>query len=79
MNSKSHQSHISNHGVVVQVGSDAYNKKGNFLTHLLLHNMGVKIFHVFVFFKIAYLSFRLLHVIVFLVVRRSRMLFGSPV
>ena len=37
------------HGVLVQVDSDGYIKLCTFLTHLLLHNVGVEIFHRFFF------------------------------
>ena len=36
------------YGVLIQVGSDAY-MYCNFLTHILLHNIGVKTFIVFFF------------------------------
>ena len=45
------------YGVLVQVGSDAY-MHCNFLTLILLHNIGVKTFHRF-FFKIV--NFRFLY------------------
>ena len=46
------------YGVLIQVGSDAY-MYCNFLTHSLLHNVGVKTFIVY-FFKIVYLSLKFL-------------------
>ena len=40
--------HTQMYGVLIQVGSDAY-MYGNFLTHILLHNIGVETFHCFFF------------------------------
>ena len=65
------------YGVLIQVGSDAY-MYCNFLTHILLHDIGVETFHCF-FFKIVYFSLRFLYGRVFRVARRSGRLFSSPV